>query len=107
MRMLGGIDFGTPLQPSHHLYIVSIHSVSIYSLSIAVDGYGRHVPAVVDVFIQLPLQQLEELGHREGIIYWAFRMALSPHAPSRRHRPGQACIFSLSATSFGIAKALQ
>jgi hypothetical protein len=39
--------------------VFSIHSVSILSLSATVGSYGRHVPDVVDVFIQLPLQQLE------------------------------------------------
>jgi len=44
---------------NHHItiLIVSTHSVSIRSLSIAADDYGRHVPDVVDILVQLPLQQ--------------------------------------------------
>ena len=38
------------------VFIFSVHSVSIHSPSVAVDSYGRHVPGVADVFIQLPLQ---------------------------------------------------
>ena len=43
---------------NHHItiLIVSTHSVSIRSPSIAAGGYGRHGPAVADMFIQLPLQ---------------------------------------------------
>jgi hypothetical protein len=49
--------------------IVPIHSISIHSLSIAAVGYGRHVPAAINVFIYLPFQQSEELRHRVGVIW--------------------------------------
>ena len=42
-RTPGRIDFGTPLQPSHLR--------SICPLSIGADGYGRHVPAVIDMLV--------------------------------------------------------
>ena len=48
--------------------IVSTHFVSIRSLSIGADGYGRHVPAIIDMLVQLPLQQSEQLGNGVGII---------------------------------------
>ena len=48
--------------------IVSIHFVSVRSLSTTADSYGRHAPVIIDVFVQLPFQQLEESGHGEEMI---------------------------------------
>jgi len=71
MKILGEVDFGAPLQPSHHctycFYPLYVSSFSVYFGSRVTD-YGRHVPAVVNVFIYLQLQQPEELRYRVGVI---------------------------------------
>lgn len=71
MKILGGVDFGTPPQPSHHcayfFYPLHVSSLPVYFGSRVTD-YRRHVPTVVNVSIYLELQQPEESRYRVGVI---------------------------------------